>query len=147
MEVGRRVGASPADIFAVIANPARHVDIDGSGMVLGATPGPVRLQLGDRFITAMRQGPTRYRSVSTVVEYEPDRLIAWETWGEVAGRKLIGGQRWRYRLVPADGGGTTVTEQYDWSHARFPRLIEWLGYPARMRRAMGQTLDRLHRVL
>ena len=74
-----------------------------------------------------------YRIGNTVVEYEPDRLIAW---------RHAGGHRWRYELEPVDGG-TKVTETFDWSTARSPRFIELMGYPDKHPENMTRTLERL----
>ncbi|AZS73655.1 hypothetical protein DDE74_24285 [Streptomyces lydicus] len=154
ISVSRDFVAAPRQIFAVLRDPARHAELDGSGMLRGRPQGPSPLGPGDRFSMGMAQGRIAYRSVNVVVEYEKDRLIAWETWGEFRGRRLVGGQRWRYELTPVDGtdgtdgiegGGTTrVTHTYDWSRARLPRLIvELPGYPRRMGPAMTTTLERL----
>ncbi|MGP8299662.1 SRPBCC family protein [Streptomyces inhibens] len=143
VSVSKDIDATPQQIFAVLRDPARHAELDGSGMLRGRPEGPSPLGPGDRFSMGMAQGRIAYRSVNVVVEYEKDRLIAWETWGEVRGRRLVGGQRWRYELS-ADGGTTRVTHTYDWSRARFPRLvIELPGYPKRMGPAMATTLERL----
>lgn len=150
LSVTRELAASPQQIFAVLRDPARHAALDGSGMLRGRPDGPALLGPGDRFGMAMAQAGIAYRSVNVVVEYEVDRLIAWETWGEFRGRRLVGGQRWRYELhqpPAADDSGpalTRVTHTYDWSRARFPRLvIELPGYPRRMGPAMTTTLARL----
>jgi hypothetical protein len=49
---------------------------------------------------AMRQAGTPYRSTNRVVEYQPDRVLAWESGGYWHGRKIVGGQRWRFTLHP-----------------------------------------------
>jgi len=36
VRVSRRIEAPPADIFRVLADPQRHLEIDGSGMLRGA---------------------------------------------------------------------------------------------------------------
>ncbi|MFI9047863.1 SRPBCC family protein [Streptomyces sp. NPDC053427] len=143
ISISRDIAATPHQLFAVLRDPARHSELDGSGMLRGRPDGPSTLGAGDRFGMGMRQKGIAYRSVNVVVEYETDRLIAWETWGEFRGRRLVGGQRWRYELAAA-GATTHVTHTYDWSRARLPRLIvELPGYPRRMGPAMGRTLDRL----
>ncbi|RCV52293.1 SRPBCC family protein [Marinitenerispora sediminis] len=143
VSVARVVPASAAAVFDIITAPAAHAELDGSGMLRGQPDGPERLGPGERFAMAMRQAGVRYRSVNTVVEYEPDRLIAWETWGEWRGRRTVGGQRWRYQLVPLAEDRTRVVHTYDWSGARFPLLVELPGYPRRMAPAMSATLARL----
>ncbi|MFC9241128.1 SRPBCC family protein [Streptomyces decoyicus] len=160
ISVSKDIEATPRQLFAVLRDPARHPELDGSGMLRGRPEGPSLLGPGDRFSMGMAQGRIAYRSVNVVVEYEKDRLIAWETWGEFRGRRLVGGQRWRYELTPVDGsdeadgtggtdgagsGGTTrVTHTYDWSRARLPRLVvELPGFPKRMGPAMATSLERL----
>lgn len=130
------VGASPPDVFALLADPARHPDFDGSGTVRRARGNPERLTLGAKFGMDMRLG-LPYRITNTVVELEEDRLIAW---------RHIGGHRWRYELEPTDGG-TRITETFDWSTARFPLGLEWAGVPGRNRKAIIATLDRIEALL
>ncbi len=132
VSVSRVIHAPAAAIFAIIDNPARHPDIDGSGTVRAARGPEQHLQLGDTFGMDMRLW-VPYRIANTVVEYERDRLLAWAHFG---------GHRWRYELEPADGG-TRVTETFDWSCSRFPPLIELVGYPRRHPPHMEQTLQRL----
>lgn len=132
VSVSRVIDASPEDIFAVLTDPAQHPVIDGSGTVKAAGSGAERLELGSKFGMKMRIG-LPYRIGNTVVEYEPDRLIAW---------RHAGGHRWRYELEPVDGG-TEVTETFDWSTARSPRFIEMMGYPDKHPENMTRTLERL----
>jgi len=133
VSVSRVIDAPPDAIFAVLADPAKHPVIDGSGTVKQAKAGdPDRLEMGSRFGMDMRIG-LPYSIQNTVVEYEPDRLIAWQHFGK---------HRWRYRLEPVEGG-TEVTETFDWSTARFPPAIELMGYPKKHLPAMAKTLERL----
>ena len=129
----RVVPAAPAEIFALLSDPARHGDFDGSGMVQSARGGATSLTLGTKFGMNMKLGPIPYRTNNTVVEFEQDRLIAWAH---------LGGHRWRYELAPVDGG-TEVTESFDWSTAKIPPLIERAGYPRKNLAAIERTLDRL----
>jgi uncharacterized protein YndB with AHSA1/START domain len=128
------IGASPERIFALLADPAMHPMIDGSGSVRAVQPGgPERLVLGARFGMDMRMG-ARYKILNTVVEYEQDRLIAW---------RHFAGHRWRWRLKPAAGGKTEVTETFDWSTARIPALISISPFPRHNERAIRGSLARL----
>ena len=136
--------AAPERIFAVLADLGRHPEIDGSGTVLGAATGPDHLHLGAEFTMGMAQLGRRYRSLSTVVEYEEGRRLTWETVGVWHGHRIIGGQRWRWTLTPRPGGGTAVEHTYLWGYARLPLLTVWLpGYPARARRTLRRSLLRL----
>ena len=115
------VGASPAEIFDFLRRPANHAVLSGDGTVRDATSGPEVLELGSRFGMKMKLG-VPYRITSKVVEYEPDRLIAWAH---------IGGHRWRWELGPAGEVGTGVTETFDMSMTRLAPALRLVGYPQR----------------
>ena len=138
---GRTVSASavvatrPEEIFALLANPYRHHEFDGSGTVKGAVSGPQRLTLGDRFGMAMRNG-LPYRTVNRVIEFEPNRRIAW-----CHAAKAV----WRYELEPVEGG-TRVTETFDYRSAPLRRVFELLGMPKGNARSIQATLTRLQTI-
>ena len=125
-------------IFAVLSDPSRHPLIDGSGSVRGARAGnPDRLYLGARFAMDMKIGG-RYRVTNEVVEFEPDRVIAW---------RHFNGHIWRYTLAPdtsaPDTVRTLVTEQWDPAGAKRQRLLSLLRFPRRNAAGMQATLVRL----
>lgn len=99
------IAAPPAAVFAVLADPRKHTDFDGSGTVKNAISGPDRLSMGAKFGTSMKMFGVPYRIPNTVVEFEEDRRIAWAHPGK---------HRWRYELEPVEGG-TRVTETCDFS--------------------------------
>lgn len=121
--VSRVVPAPPAAVFRVLANPTRHTDLDGSGMLRGAVTETPVSRVGDVFVMRMYYSEHgHYEMNNHVVEYEQDRRIAWEP---EAGRGHPGhglpgsrwGHRWIYTLSPAGPGSTLVTEAYDCSRA------------------------------
>jgi uncharacterized protein YndB with AHSA1/START domain len=130
------VAAPPAVVFAIVADPRQHPRIDGSGSVRGAVTGPERLSQGARFGVAMRMFGLPYRIVNRVVEFEPDRRIAW---------RHFGAHRWRYELNPTPDGGTVVTETWDASRYRsgWFRVLAAAGFPGRNREGITATLERL----
>lgn len=133
ISVSRQITAAPEAIFAVLSDASQHPLIDGSGTVRSTRDADAEpLRLGTRFGMNMKMG-LPYRITNTVVEYEQDRLIAWRHWG---------GHRWRYQLEPT-GGGTLVTESFDWSTSFFPKGIELVGYPRKHPPGMERTLERL----
>jgi hypothetical protein len=85
----------------------------------------------------MRLG-TAYRVTNRVVEYEEGRLIAW---------RHFSGHRWRWELKPVDEQTTEVTETFDYSAVRMMFLLHLLGFPARNRKGIQATLDRLETAL
>jgi len=95
---------------------------------------------------AMNQLGLHYRSHNRVVEYEHERLITWQTTGQWHGTNIVGGQRWRFELIPS-AHRTLVRHSYLWGTARFALVMVWLpGYPRRMERTMPYTLERLETV-
>ena len=140
VSVERIIAATPEKVFALISDPARHRDIDGSGTVRDALGSGPKLALGSTFGMNMKAGAP-YRMVNTVVEFEQDRRIAWQTRPDMGwAGKLIGGRVWRYELQPASGG-TLVRETWDISQERLPALV----WPLRglTRKGMERTLDRI----
>ena len=136
-----RFMAAPADkVFALLSDPSRHREIDGSGTVRDAVDGPAQLMLGSTFSMGMKAGAT-YRMVNTIVEFEQDRRIAWQAFPDYpAAKRAVGGRIWRYELEPREGG-TLVRETWDISQERLPALV-W-GLRAMTRRNMDKTLLRL----
>ncbi|MCW2667021.1 MAG: dimethyladenosine transferase [Frankiales bacterium] len=140
----RFITAPAETIFALLADPSRHRDIDGSGTVRDAVEGSVRLGLGDTFGMQMKAGGS-YRMINTVVEFEADRRIAWQArpaYGWL--QKAIGGRIWRYELEPRDGG-TLVRETWDISQEQLPALIWGLRGPTRI--SMNRTLKRIEELV
>ncbi|MGE2690982.1 SRPBCC family protein [Mycolicibacterium pulveris] len=142
----QRVIRAPAEsIFALLADAGRHSSFDGSGTVDHA-PGEKSqpLSLGSTFGMSMRSRPESlflpYRTTNTVVEFEPDRRIAWKTTIGPGG--LIGGRIWRYELEPTQDG-TLVRESWDVSEDR-QRLVLRLGsMPRQAEDGMRATLERI----
>lgn len=137
VSVERVIPAPPEGIFNVLADPTLHPVIDGSGSVR-RTVGrqPSRLSLGAKFGMGMRIGILSAVR-NTVVEFEEGCRIAW---------RHLGGHRWRYELEPV-AGGTLVRETFDWTTHRAPWVIDLSPFPARNRRGMEKTLERLERLI
>ena len=130
------VPAPPEVVWDILVRPARHAEIDGSGMVRGERGEARELTgVGDTFGMSMRAG-VPYRITNTVEEFDPLRLIAW---------RHAGRHRWRYELEPVEGG-TRVTETFDWSRALaapiYPLLVRLMGHEE----AIPRTLERLRAV-
>jgi uncharacterized protein YndB with AHSA1/START domain len=133
VSVERLIAADPQRIFDVLADPAQHQVIDGSGTVRDVQPGgPQRLSLGARFGMNMRL-VVPYKILNTVVEFDEPRRIAW---------RHFFGHVWRYTLEPGPGG-TLVREEWDPKPALLPCALVALGYPHRSRVGMHATLQRL----
>lgn len=107
----RRIDAPATAIFAVLKDPTRHHEFDGSTMVRDSDA-PLIEAVGDRFIMRMHNEEFGdYEMRSEVIAYVPDREIAWapsrhdvveESWNH----------RWCWRLTP-DGNATDVVAYFD----------------------------------
>ena len=139
MQVTRTVQASPDQLFALLATPARHTEIDGAGMLRGVEGAGEQVGgVGEVFLMNMDQeGLGTYQMRNTITAYEPGRKIGWapELYPLDALKDKIGdiepkGHSYTWEFEP-DGGGTKVTQTYDWSgvtdqgfRALFPRVTE-----------------------
>ena len=142
--VERIIHAPAATIFALLADPSRHHEIDGSGTVRDAKAGSQQLQLGSKFGMSMKAG-LPYSMVSEVIEFEADRRIAWQTRPPIALLgKLAGGRIWRYELEPV-AGGTRVRESWDIRQEQIKPLVRPLR--GKTRKAMTATLARIEQVV
>lgn len=121
--VSRRINAPAADLFAILADPRRHRELDGSQMLRGAVTDAVISRIGDVFVTKMYFSELGdYEMNNHVVEYELNRRIGWEP---EAGRghpdestaEARWGHRWSFELQPDGPDATVVTEIYDCSAA------------------------------
>jgi hypothetical protein len=131
----RVIPAQPQVIFDVLANPAKHSVIDGSGTVQ-ASRTQQRLALGQPFGMSMRNRFS-YKTNPVVTEFQEGRVVAWRNKG---------GPTWRYELFPAEGG-TRVVETYDLTTMRGGTLIKLTGVGKRTQRNMTMTLERLDRLV
>jgi uncharacterized protein YndB with AHSA1/START domain len=145
--VERVIPAPPEAIFALLADPGRHHDIDGSGSVRdpkSSSSGPVKL--GDKFGMGMKRGVS-YSTANTVIEFEDNRRIAWHTVSENFVGKVLGGPIWRYELEPVDGG-TRVRESWDISRTRAEKPLLRTGLARKdTRRSMEKTLENIEKLL
>ena len=144
--VERCIPAGPAAIFALVADAARHPDIDGSGTVLQVKAGaPQKLRLGTSFGMSMKRGMA-YSMVSTVIEYEEDRRIAWQSRPPGFFGKLAGGRIWRYELEPVEGG-TLVRESWDISQDHQRALLRMGSEDKRTAESMAKTLEKIEGIV
>ncbi len=140
--VQRLIHAPPEAIFALVADPGRHGDIDGSGAIQGAkADAPGRLALGSKFGMSMRVG-IPYSMVSTVIEFEDNRRIAWQTRPPGILGRIAAGRIWRYELEPVEGG-TLVKESWDLSQDMQRWFLKIGPLPETTRKNMEKTLARI----
>lgn len=144
--VERVIPAPPETIFSLLSDPGQHPAIDGSGTVRQAKASGEKLTLGSKFGMSMRQG-VPYTVLNEVVEFEPNRRIAWAPGMDgLIGRVVPHGRRWRYELEPVDGG-TRVKETWDISRDSFKSFFRRGRLPERVRRDMEATLERIEKLV
>ena len=146
MTVERVIPVSPDQVFALISDPRRHHEFDGSGTVREARDVPDHLELGSTFGMSMFLA-VPYAMRSTVIEYEKDRLLAWQTKAPVSFvDPFAGGRIWRYELEPVKGG-TLVKESWDIrKESRVTKPIVRRAAET-TRKNMAKTLERIEAVL
>ena len=154
LRADRSIAAPAHTIFAVLADPARHTEIDGSGMLRGLAGAcePVR-EVGEEFFMEMHQdalGP--YQMANKVIAFEPDRVIGWQPRMERApesapemGGHGPRGQTYTYELHPEGDGRTRVTQVYDWSAVTAPEILARM--PRVSEQDLADTLERLARAV
>lgn len=130
VSASRHIAAGAAEIFELIADPARQPDWDGNDNLAQAAPGQRVRRVGDVFTMTITRPVDAVRE-NHVVEFEEGRVIAWRP-SEPGSRQP--GHLWRWELEPAGPGRTRVTHTYDWTA---------LADEARLERARATTSDRL----
>jgi hypothetical protein len=163
IEVSRRIAAPAAPIFEVLADPHRHMDFDGSGMLRGAVLDRPISEVGDTFTMKMHRLGDDYLMLNYVVEFEPDRRIFWEPAPGDPSRAedddpakvgIPAGYRWGYILMPDGDDATVVTEVFDFGsvteEVRQSLLSDggsWINGKNSMRESMTASLERLEEVV
>jgi uncharacterized protein YndB with AHSA1/START domain len=148
LTVERFIAAPPPPIFDFLSDASKHPMIDGSGMLQGlssqngSTEATEPLGIGSTFRMGMKMG-VRYTTLNRVVEFEPNRRIAWQTVVDGTWGRFVAGRIWRYELESTKEG-TLVRESWDIT-GDHQRLLLKLGgiYSGKTRRNMVQTLARL----
>jgi hypothetical protein len=122
------VAVPAARVFAVLADPAGHAAIDGTGWVQEAVDRAPLTEVGQIFRMAMYHSGSDYQTVNKVAVLDPPRAIGWLTGQEKGDGQLeLGGWLWRYDLAPLGPSQTQVTLTYDWSAV--PQYIRDRGIP------------------
>jgi hypothetical protein len=158
VEVTRRIEASVDRIFSILANPQRHMDFDGSGMLRGAVIDRPVTAVGDTFTMKMHRLGDDYLMINYVVEFEPGRRIAWEpapgdpsrTRGNDPSKVgIAAGYRWGYILTPEGDDATIVTEVFDYAVLSEDLLRDggtWINGSTSVQESMAASLERLERI-
>lgn len=140
------IDAPAQAVFAVLADPARHAAIDGTGWVRESLDGRPLTAAGQVFRIAMyhpNHPDGNYQMANRVQVFDPPRAISWEPGQDAGDGSLrFGGWVWRYDLDPAGPYGTTVILSYDWS-AVPSFLRQHIGFPPFPPDHLGNSLSHL----
>lgn len=142
--VRRTVQAPASRVFALLADPTRHPEIDGSHTLRAAVGTAPIAAVGEVFVMEMhredRVAGADYRTDNHVIRFKPDRRIAWAT-------ALVGnppsGFFWEWELQSEDELTTEVVHTYDWSQVTDPAVLARVSFPAVSAAQMQATLDSL----
>jgi uncharacterized protein YndB with AHSA1/START domain len=145
----RRIAAPAHAIFLLVSDPARHVDIDGSGMLQAAPDARPLTAVGQTFDMDMDRRPlgdipnmAEYKVRCTVTQLIPDRLIEWTVR---AVGKPPAGHVYGWEIEPLTDGESLVSNYCDWTNigdelrARF----RWPVVPFDRLENSVENLDRL----
>jgi uncharacterized protein YndB with AHSA1/START domain len=124
VSVSRRIEVPAERLFALLANPANHPLIDGSGMVRDPVAAVTLSGTGDTFRMNMQHDEWGdYQMDNEVVEYQAGQLLVWQPARvEVSGpeqQEVIRSAwyRWGFEFVPDGPDATMVTETFDCSRS------------------------------
>jgi Polyketide cyclase / dehydrase and lipid transport len=132
------VNAPAEELFAIVADPRRHHELDGSGTVGDNIKAPERLVAGARFSTKMTMFGLPYRITSTVTSIKPNELVEW---------RHPAGHHWRWEFSAVSPTVTRVTETFDYRNTgpvkdRL-RWFELTGFVKRNAAGIEATLTKL----
>lgn len=114
--VQRQINAPAAAIFAVLTSAQGHVDIDGSGMLVGAPGNTQATAVGDKLVIDMHQDAFGdYTMANRITRFEPGAALEW--FPAAAANDEGAGVVYGYELAAVSDSATDVTSYYDWSGA------------------------------
>jgi hypothetical protein len=147
LELMRSINAPPGAVFAVITDPAGHVKIDGSGMLVAAQNSSPLTGIGDSFVMNMDREALgdiplgKYQVRNTVTAFVVNELFEWNVGGV---DQPPFGHVYGYRLKPRSKGTTLVTHYVDWSGVRAGSIRDRFPIvPAHMLEKSLANLDRI----
>jgi uncharacterized protein YndB with AHSA1/START domain len=144
IKVSRRIDAPARRIFALLADPAQHEVIDGSGTVRSADSPQLLTAEGQRFRMHMHREDRGggYTTDNIVTTFRPDRALGWAT--TYPDQEPLGYTH-TYLLEPDADDWTAVTQVYDWSGVTDPDLLHL--FPRISADELAMTLTRLAEAL
>jgi hypothetical protein len=153
ISVSRDVAASASLIFSVLARPAMHPYIDGTGMAQSADDVTIT-KVGDVFVMHMTHWSLGdYGMENHVVEFVQDSRIVWEprvltySTNKFPGDGSVAETRyWGWELEPLEANLTRVTEFFDGSRLS-DGLRDFIRDGEFWRKGMVESLENLERLV
>lgn len=142
LSASRSIDASAAEIFDVLSNPHRHVELDTSGFVRSLAQGDRVKEVGDVFTMNMEGDHMggEYQTDNHINGFAKDKLIAWQT--APAGTEPPGWE-WVYELDAQGPDQTEVTLTYDWSKVTDKELLAKNLFPLISQQELDDSLAKL----
>ena len=155
MDTSKKISATkvidaPAEaVFAVLADPNRHTELDGGDMVKGPEGETPSLGgIGQVFTMNMHQDALGdYRMINTVTAFVPEARIGWGPSMDPscdAAKNFEGvdvsGHTYTWDLRESDGR-TEVTETYEWTGVKDPQFEKL--FPLVSQEDLERSLDKL----
>lgn len=139
IQASRIIEAPVERVFALLADPDRHPDLDGSGTLRASRTHTVITEVGDVFIMDLHDEDLgNYQSQSVVITYVRDRALGWAS-GPVDGDPF--GHTFTFTLEPDGDDRTLVTLTYDWSAVTDEQLLAMM--PRVSREDLTRSLARV----
>lgn len=117
VSVELEIAAPAAEVFELIADPARQPEWDGNDNLGTAAQGQRVTAAGGSFTTTLTKGVDRENHI---VGFDEGRLIAWKP-SEVGGEPF--GQKWTWEIEATGERSSLVRQTYDWTALRDPQRL------------------------
>ena len=140
--VERMIPAPVSDLFDVLSNPHRHIELDGSGFVRGLDQGDRLDHVGQKFtmnMTGDHMGGD-YQTDNFVSAFDENRMIGWKT--APAGTEPPGWE-WLWELRSEGSDSTKVLLTYDWSKVTDQDLLDKISFPLVPEDELDDSVSRL----
>jgi len=139
--VEREIPVAADQLFDVLSNPHRHVELDTSGFVRSIVHGDRIEQVGQKFtmnMTGDHMGGD-YQTDNVVSAYDANKMVGWKT--APAGTEPPGWE-WLWDLEPAGPDSTVASLTYDWSNVP-EDFLEKVSFPLVSEDQLDQSLSKL----
>ncbi|MHA6781199.1 SRPBCC family protein [Pseudonocardia saturnea] len=149
LQVSKIIDAPAADIFALLSDPSRHSELDGSGFIKGVSGETQPISgIGQVFTMEMHaEDMGDYRMVNSVTAFVEGARVGWAPkvdptcdLAEKLGEMDTSGHTYTYDLAEVDGG-TEVTSTYDWTSVKDPQFEAM--FPRVSQEQLADSLDKI----